>query len=371
MKLEDIPIFPDISSPSNFIHETRLEAPTYLQVLIEQLAGIEGLASLQELSKDELTPLLGGKMSILYALRVRGRWVVVKFRSRGGQAEAQALRAWHQVGASVVQAMTHGVIPQVRAGKLNVHYLVMEAAVDPLNDIAQTAQAYLINHPDEAEAIAEPLGAALAGMHRAMVGTDFGEFADMGEQREGEGAPQNWASYLVGYLGKHSDDLLRLGFPHQKIETLTQRVDQIEFHPWGVMLHGDFSPRNSVLISRLPYQLKVFDPNPIIGHPSWDFAILANNREFSKRRADRCSDRQDLKIKREVEEATWQGVLHGYQAAGGVNYSEEAIAAAQLMHCLYLLPQKVYTGQGKNVAEDLESYVVRESLSDKIERLTR
>jgi hypothetical protein len=204
-----------------------------------------------------------------------------------------------------------------------------------------------------------------------MVGTDFGEFADMGEQREGEGAPQNWASYLIGYLGKHSDDLLRLGFPRPKIETLIRRLHQIEFHYWGVMLHGDFSARNSVLISRLPYQLKVFDPNPIIGHPSWDFAILANNREFSKRRAERCPDRQDLKIKREVEEATWEGVLQGYQAAGGVNCSEEAIAAAQLMHCLYLLPQKVYTGQGKNVAEDLESFVVRESLSDKIERLTR
>lgn len=137
------------------------------------------------------------------------------------------------------------------------------------------------------------------------------------------------------------------------------------------MLHGDFSARNSVLISRLPHQLKVFDPNPIIGHPSWDFAILASNREFAKRRADRCPDRQDLRIKHAVEEATWEGVLQGYQAAGGERCSEEAIAAAQLMHCLYLLPQKVYTGRGNTVAEDLESQVVRESLAEKIDRLTR
>ena len=373
MNVEDIPIFPAVSGPSSFINDTRQAAPEFLRILIEQLAGIEGLCSLRELSKDDITALLGGKMSIIYALRVRGRWVVVKFRSRGGLAEAEALRAWNRVGASVVAVSASGVIPQARGAKEQVKYLVMEAAVDIQNAIAKTTQEYLAGHPDEAIVVARPLGEALAGMHRAVAGTDFGEFADMGEKKDGQRAPQNWAGYLVAYIDKHSGDLLQLGFPRPKIEALKQRVAQMEFSKWGVMLHGDFSARNSALVSREPYQIKVFDPNPIVGHPSWDFAILANNYDFSKRRVDHRQDRRDLRIKLEVEEATWEGVLQGYQAAGGEKCGSDAIAAAQLMQCLYLLPQKVFKArqQGKDLADDVESQVVRDTLSEKIEQLTR
>ena len=368
MKVEDIPIFPNIISPSSFIDENRLAAPVYLQILIDQVAGIEGLRSLRELEKENITVLLGGKMSILYCLRVGARWVVVKFRSRGGQAEAEALLAWRRVGASVVEVLAHGVLPQVEGA---VKYLVMEAAVDLNNDIALTTQDYLIMHPEEARVVAGPLGAMLAGMHKAVVGTDFGEFADRGEKKEGERAPQEWSSYLVGYLDKHTDDLLRLGFSRSKIKGLSQRVAQMEFPRWGVMLHGDFSARNSVLVAQHPYQIKVIDPNPLIGHPSWDFAILANNVEFARRRLACQPERPELRVKLEVETATLEGILEGYQAAGGEHCSSEAIAAAQLMHCIYVLPQKVYTALGKEIADDLESQVVRSTLAEKVEMLTR
>ena len=140
----------------------------------------------------------------------------------------------------------------------------------------------------------------------------------------------------------------------------------------GVLLHADFSARNSAVISCDPYQIKIFDPNPIIGHPSWDLAILENNVDFSKRRSEWCPDRQDYHIKRRVEEGILKGILQGYREAGGETHSDEAIAAAQLMQCLYLLPQKVYKAKSrrKTLANDLESQVVRDTMAEKIKLLS-
>jgi len=373
MKVDEIPIFPTVSGPSSFINDNREKAPEYLRILIEEVGAIDGVTSLQELSQDDITTLPGGKMSLIYGIRAQGRWVVVKFRSRGGLAEADALRAWNRVGASVVAVMASGVLPAVQGLKEPVKYMVTEGAVDHQNQLAKTAQDYLVDHPEESKAVAVPLGEALAGMHRAVAGTGFGEFADMGEKKDGESTPQDWAGYLVGYLEKHTGDLLRLGFAPSKLEAFKERVGRMVFPKQGVMLHGDFSTRNSALVSHEPYMIKVFDPNPIIGHPSWDLAILENNCDFSKRRVDHSRDRQELKTKLEVEEATLEGVLHGYRSAGGETSGSEAIATAQLMQCLYLLPQKVFKAnkRGKSPANDVESQVVRDTLSEKIDLLTR
>lgn len=369
---EEIPIFPEVTGPSNFINNNRYRAPEYLRTLIEQLEGIEGLNSLRELSVGDIKPLLGGKMSMVYGVRVDGRWVVVKFRSRGGQAEAEALGAWTQVGARVVTPIKHGMVAKAKGFRKRVNYLVMEAAVDCNNDIAPTTQDYLRDHPDEAQEVSRPLGEALAEMHRAEVETDFGEISDMRNGDSKDPPPQDWASYLVGYIEVHTEDLLRLGFDRPKIESLKKRVGQLSFPRMGVLLHADFSARNSAVISCDPYQIKVFDPNPIIGHPSWDLAILKNNVDFSKRRSEWCPDRQDFHIKRHVEEGTLKGILQGYREAGGDSSSDEAIAAAQLMQCLYLLPQKVYKAKsrGKTLVDDLESQVVRHTMADKIEMLS-
>jgi fructosamine-3-kinase len=373
MHLADIPIFPTVTGPSSFINDNREEAPEFLRLLIEKHAGIDGVSSLEAFSDGDITILLGGKMSLIYALRVEGRWVVVKFRSRGGLAEAQALRAWNRVGASVVCVLANGVIREAGGGKEAVKYMVMEAVVDPQNRIARTAQEYLGDHPEEAREVARPLGEALAEMHRASAGTDFGEFADMDEKKDGKESPQSWASYLVGYLRQHHRDLLRLGFPPPRLHALRERIGGMAFPGTGVVLHGDFSARNSALVAHAPYQIKVFDPNPIIGHPSWDLAIIENNVDFSRRRLEHAPDRQDLRTKLQVEEGTLEGVLQGYARAGGEPCSGEEIAAAQLMQCLYLLPQKVFKAKrrGKSLANDTESQVVRDTMAEKIDLLTR
>ena len=92
-------------------------------------------------------------MSADYALRLDGRWVVVKFRAGGARAEAEALRAWKKAGANVVAVLNEGILPSTVQSEQKVEFLVLQAAVNQQNQLGQTAQEFLRQNPDQMEEI--------------------------------------------------------------------------------------------------------------------------------------------------------------------------------------------------------------------------
>ncbi len=117
MKFAEIPIPKSEKGVSDSLKGMRSKGPQYLKTLVENLHGIDGLDSIDSLHKEEVIALGGGNMSVDYAVHVNGRWMVVKFRSGGARAEAEALRAWGKTGASVVEVFNSGVLPETRGKK--------------------------------------------------------------------------------------------------------------------------------------------------------------------------------------------------------------------------------------------------------------
>ncbi len=371
MDVKEIAVIPSGPGASEGVRALREHAPKYLQTLIEKLHAVPGLKSLKELEKENIKALSGGNMSVDYAVCADGKWVVVKFRSAGAEAEAEALTAWSNSGADVVGVTAHGKLPDTKSSGDAVKYLVLEAAVNKDNQLAETVKSYLEDHPGETKNVARTMGQVLAKMHQATAGDYFGEFADMwGNKNHGKGFP-SWTSYLVGYVDKHKDYLVRLGFSPLKVENLRKAIAALKFTKEGVYLHGDFSERNALLTSHNPYQVKVFDPNPIIGDPSWDLAILYNNHEFAKRKFDHDPEDTEIRKQHQLENELLSGIKEGYQLIHGEEVSTQAIAAAQLMQCLYLLPgkEKKAKKEGKEPADSLEAQVVKDTLFDKVKRL--
>ena len=369
MKVDDIPVVLDEDAASEGVNEFRQAAPGYLQELIEQVHGIEGLDSLDQLHEEDMKALAGGSMSADYAVRARGKWVVVKFRSQGAEAEAEALRAWKKAGADVVAVYNDGVIPSTKEKEHPVKFLVLEAAQDEKNELAPTAQDYLKDHPEEAKAIGQVMGRVLAAMHRAQDGSNYGNFADMWGSEENP--PQSWNAYLIGYVDEHRQDLLDLGFTELKLKNLKRVLEKMGFPKNGVYLHGDFSTRNAMLVDHSPqtgnrsFQVKIIDPNPLIGQPSWDLAVLRNNLEFARRKVLHRPDNPDFQKELSVQRDIYDGVMEGYRESGGPDIDLQALDAAMLMQTLYLLPGK----ERKTEGENLEALVVKDTLFDKLEAL--
>ncbi len=371
MKQEAIPIPKSDRAAADSLKEVRSKGPEYLKTLVEDLHGIQGLNSLADLGEEDIIALSGGNMSVDYAIRVQGRWVVVKFRSGGAEAEAEALRAWRKAGASVVEVFNSGDLPKREDEDKQVKYLVLEAAMDEQNRLAKTGQEYVKSHPEDTYKIAVQMGRVLAAMHRAKAQHSYGEYADMWSSDENKPSMRTWNDYLLTYVDEHHDDLINWGFTPLKLENLKRALAAMEFPEQGVYLHGDFSTRNAMLITMNPFLVKVLDPNPLIGHPSWDLAVLYNNEEFEKRKLDHDPENGTYRSAHKIQKDALEGVLEGYEQAGGEKIERKAIAASQLMQCIYLLPgkEKRAKKEGREPERDIQSMVVKDTLFDKLEWL--
>ncbi len=371
MKLEAIPVPKSDQGAADSLKTMRNRGPEYLKTLVEELHGIEGLNSLSDLGEGDVIALAGGNMSVDYAIPVNGRWVVVKFRSAGAEAEAETLRAWRQAGASVVKVFNSGTLPKIEGQEREVKFLVLQAAMDEQNDLAETGKEYIKRHPGATYEIAVQMGRVLAAMHRAKASHPFGEFADMWGSEEGKPPMLTWNDYLLGYVEEHHDDLMNWGFTPLKIENLKRSLAALKFPEQGVYLHGDFSSRNAMIVAKDPYRVEVLDPNPLIGDPSWDLAVLYNNEEFERRKLDHDLESGVFRSAHQIAKEILEGVLEGYEQAGGEKIEPKAIAASQLMQCMYLFPgkEKRAKKEGREPVEDIQAMVVKDTLSDKLELL--
>lgn len=368
MNISDVtklPVAPHM--PAN-VKQLRENAPRYLKSILERTYAIKEVKSLKELGQGALTPLGGGMLSAAYWLQIDGESRVIKLRYRGIDAEAKSLEAWRKKGADVVAVIAKGIVPETRQTDDKVKYLVLEGVTDKKGEVAPTCFEYVESHPEAIKKIGEILGNELFKIHSAKTTRSFGEFADMWGKNK---APlKTWNSYLQSFIIMHYDYLLTLGLTESKLKRLLQQVKEKKFPRRGTFVHGDYSLRNAMLTSKNPLEVKIFDPNPLIGDPSWDLAILYNNFEFEKRKHEYNTRKKAFHASYIRDKDTLEGLVKGYTESGG-KIDEDAVAMSQLMQCIFLLQIEENKARKQKVdpEKEIEVMVRKDTLFDKVERL--
>lgn len=369
MNVQDIPTLPIAAHMSQQVKQLRENAPHYIKSVIEKTYALREIGSLKELGQGALSPLSGGMLSVAYWLSFDDEDRVIKLRYRGVAAEAKSLEAWSKQGASIVKVYSRGVIPETRGKEDPIKYLILEGVTDAKGHPAPTCYDYVESHPGSAKKLGDVLGCELAKMHRAKTQRTFGEFADMWGKNN---SPyKTWNSYLDGFVMSHYDYLLTLGLTESKLKRLRKKIAEKHFPKQGVFVHGDYGLRNALLISQNPIKVVIFDPNPLIGNPSWDLAISYNNYEFERRKHDYAPRKKAYKVSFERDRDFLEGLIYGYEKEAKRKIDEEAVALSQLMQCTFLLQIEENKAHKKKVDpnKEIEVMVRKDTIFDKVEKL--
>lgn len=319
--IEKLPVKPQMPAVAKRV---RRQAPRYIKSVIEHTRALPNISNIEELRPEQLNALGGGVDAATYLVKSAEAQIIIKLSTHGIEAEAEALEHWQAKGVHVPEVMDWGIVPVTGHNVQKVKYIVQQAMLDKHGRIAETCANFLIYQPEAARKIGRLLGKELKLMHSATAKRTFGEFADS----TGNTAPYaDWNSYLLGYLDVQMPNLKKLGVTNRQVRLLKQYILSRRFVKRGRYLHGDFSIRNAAIKSYEPLQVIIFDPNPIVGDPTWDIAVLFNNYEFQKRRLQH-DDHMKVLYHRDRQ------LLTGFKQAYTKKIDGPSLQLAQLLQAL-------------------------------------
>ncbi|HEU4677642.1 MAG TPA: phosphotransferase [Candidatus Paceibacterota bacterium] len=367
MKLRDIPKMEVQRHMSPEIQYMQSHAHLYVDRIIKNTRSFPQISSIDDLPPGAIRTLRGGRMSALYSVAIENELIVIKMRRDGIEAECEALEAWRRVKVPVPTVLKMGTLADTKT-MTGVKYLLLDFVLDRSGDPAPTGADYLERHPSAAHRVGRLLGRTLARMHRAKTDRTFGEYADMGHSNR---SPyRSWNKYLLGYLDAYRPYLVSLGLTRKLVKRLETTIRDAEFGTVGTYVHGDYSLRNVMIDSRKPLRAVVFDPNPVIGDPSWDIAILMNNRDYALRRyAWEPQDQAYRKIAKR-EERFLEGFWASYRNASRERVPLSHIRIAQLLQTLLHLATEERKEYARPEEKAVEIRSRRETLFELIGTLT-
>lgn len=237
--------------------------------------------TIQNLRPEQMTVLGGGNNAAVYLIRSPEKQVIIKLDEQGVEAEAEAIAQWRKRGARVPDVLAAGTFPESLIKRKNLKYVIQKALLTKHGILAETCANYLAHSPDRARVIGRLMGAELTKIHRAVSDRSFGDY---GDSDANTAAFKTWSAYLLSYLEHQKDYLKKLGVSDEDLAAVADYIQNCTFVTRGRYLHGDFSIRNAAIKSFEPLKISLFDPNPLIGDPTWDIAVPHNNYEFAKRR---------------------------------------------------------------------------------------
>ncbi len=368
MGVEDIAVLPIPLHMPLHIKQLRKNAPFYIKEIIEKSHAIGGIHSIEDLSQNSIKALSGGMLSAVYFLKRTGQELVINLRSKGVDATAEAFSAWQKKGANIVNIISSGIVPTTRSQADKVKYLIMEGIVDKTGKPAQTAQDYVRKYPEKAKQVGIALGRQLAKMHQAKTERSFGEYADMWGNTA---AIRTWNNYLTGYISFHQTYLTKIGINEDKLKKLIEVIKKTKFSKKGRYIHGDFSMRNAIVESEHPLKLKIIDPNPLVGHYSWDLAVLYNNKEFSKRKFAAFPKNKQFQKKFNIDQDCLEGFIEAYQKYSSYKIDRKKVLMSQVMQIIFLTQteEKKLKKNPDDVNQKLEYRIRKELLVESIETL--
>lgn len=294
MNMPDIDVLPTSSDIQADNKRLRKRAPEYLRSVVEDSRAIPQLSSLAELRSEQIEALGGGVDAATYLVISPKIKCIIKFTYDGFEAEVEALQAWRQRHVRVPEVIASGTVPVTKGDARPVKFLAQQALLEPNRRLAETCASYLVHSPEKARVIGRLLGAELSKLHRAVATRSFGEYADA----PGNTAPYaSWNHYLEGYFDVQLGFLRSLDIDENRLQKVRHFIRTHRFVPRGRYLHGDFSIRNATVKTHGQLRVYLFDPNPLVGDPTWDLAVPFNNYAFQKRRIRHDDTHRELFVR--------------------------------------------------------------------------
>lgn len=290
--------------------------------MLEESGEFSDIPSLDQMTEEQVVELAGGVDASTYLVKGPDRDVVVKLNSSGLEAEARALRAWKPYTPRIPEVLGLGTVPET--GDKPIKYLILAALKNDEGEVVETAADYLEQSPERARELGQAVGAELHRMHQAIDVTGFGNFADSpGSERTYD----SWSAYLEDFFALHADFVQKLGISDDQVEATRAFIRNCPFVAKGRFLHGDVTIRNVGVYSYRPITVGFFDPNPLIGDPSWDIAPMMNNVAFNELRYRRETEPPEP-LRRD------RGLLDGFWESYPGNVAEESLLTAQLVQAV-------------------------------------
>jgi fructosamine-3-kinase len=296
------------------------EHRAHLRWVLAEGGEFPGLPGPDRMAPDSVVPLSGGVDAATYLVKGQSRKVVLKLSRQGLEAEAHALRAWRAHSDLVPEVLGVGTVPWT--GDEPVRYLVLEALDNEWGGLVETGEDLLEKHPARARELGRAIGTELHRLHGAVDLNGFGNFADLpGSER----TYRTWNGYLEDFFRHHTDFMAELGIPDDRIEAACAYIRTSPSVAEGRILHGDVTIRNVAVYRYDPITAGLFDPNPLIGDPSWDIAPMMNNVAFDELRD---GDAQSRTLVRDRE------LLAGFRSSHPGEIAEETLRSAQLVQAV-------------------------------------
>lgn len=364
MDLRDIVKLPIVPYMSREIKRFRKAVPVYLAHVLEKTGVIETVHSLEKLGKNSVKILTSGSYSAVFFLKKEDHKAVIKLRPEGLFAEAEALEAWEKQGVRV--SRVHEIGKLYQEGKV-VPYMVQEAVEDRSGELAETAWEYALRHPERTFSLGRLMGHELAKMHRAESERTFGEYSDM----SGKIAPYgSWEAYLIALFDEHKKFLAQVGVEKDTAERLREKILSIKFSSRRVYLHGDFSLRNALIEQKRPLALRIIDPNPLIGNPSWDLANRFTNKEVAWQRSALAPKNKHLMLLYKINRDFLKGMLEGYETELGRRFPALHILACHVVQLLvwYAAEYMSVKKKGEDIEKNTEVLAHKKGLLTKVAR---
>lgn len=358
MKLAEIAEMPVDTDMSADTKRVRRNAPKYIRSVIEDSRAVPDINSIDELRQEQVDRLGGGVDAATYLLTTPQVKVIIKLSYSGIEAEVEALQAWRKRHVRVPAVISSGIVPITKGDQRPVKYMVQEALLDRHGRLVETCASYLVHSPKQAREIGRLLGAELNKLHRAVATRSFGDYADAAGNTA---AYASWNAYLLDYLQVHVDYLGELKIDDEKIEAVKHFIAVHKFVSRGRYLHGDFSIRNAAVKPYGRMRVSLFDPNPLIGDPSWDIAVLFNNYEFHKRRCEYDDSHRELYVRD-------QQLLIGFKQGYRRQINQGSLLVAQLIQAIL---QARYVEDSERKDDPLDLRVRQEFVYRLVETLSK
>jgi fructosamine-3-kinase len=332
--------------------------PAYLRSVLTDAAELQELDSLKRVRPEQVVVLGGGIDAVTYLLPSPNRDVVVKLNDSGLEAEAEALRAWASYTPRVPEVLAVGAVPSTASDERPVKYLLLTALTDEDGRIVRTGADHLNRSPSSARELGRALGAELHCMHQAANRQGFGNFADSpGAER----TYRDWGTYLEDFFDHHADYVRGLGIGAHDIDAVGAFIRRCSFTTVGRYLHGDVTIRNIAIHGDRPLRVGLFDPNPVIGDPSWDIAPLMNNVEFNERGQRHHGVPSEVLLR---DRQLLAGVWESYPG----EVTEDSLLTAQLIQAVLQAEHREERyGRGDTDASDVK--VTHEFIRTVVERM--
>lgn len=325
MKVTEIDTLPTDRTIPTEKRALRRRGPRLLASVINDTQALPSVRSLDDLRPEHIKALSGGKDALAYLINHPAGRVIIKMGTEGILAEIETIHAWKQRSVRVPAVLSSGIVPVTKTANRTIRYLVQEAMTDTNDRLVETCADYLTHQPHQARKIGQQLGKELNKIHSCVSRRQFGEFKD---SQGSTSSYKTWNGYVSDSIRKQRSYLLDLGITEADFAALLARIDELKYVRKGRYLHGDFSVRNVAVRSKDPLKVSVFDPNPLIGDPTWDVSFLANNYEFKKRRLQYDDSQRDLYV---VYQQLWIGFRQRYVR----QLDDRNLMSAQLIQAIY------------------------------------